>query len=92
MNKQRTAHKTLLAILILFQFGGPGAKAAGEDAILQRLLALEENQRRLEQQLAERDARVRELEARLGVGPGATGELQSFSVVPQAGADRAPRL
>jgi hypothetical protein len=89
MTKQRIANKTLLGILILFQFSGTGVHAAGEDAILQRLLALEENQRRLEQQLAERDARVRELEARLGVGPGATGELQSFSVVPQDGAEGA---
>ena len=61
------------------------ALANSEDIILQRLLALEQNQQRLQQQLAERDARILELEQRLGVGPGQE-QLQSVAVAPQGSA------
>ena len=58
------------------------ALATTEEAILERLIILEQNQQRLQAQLAQRDARIEELEQRLGVGP-AAGELQTVAVAPQ---------
>jgi hypothetical protein len=69
----------LLAATLLVQMP---ALANSEDVILQRLLALEQNQQRLQEQLAEREARILELEQRLGVGPGKE-QLQSVAVAPQ---------
>ena len=58
------------------------ALAVSQDAILERLMALEENQQRLQVQLAERDARIEELEQRLGVGSASSG-LHTAAVAPQ---------
>ena len=82
-----------LSIFPIILLGGllsaTGVRGANEDVILQRLLALEENQRRLEAQLAERDARILEMEQRLGVGPGAVDQLYSVGVTPDGGTDAA---
>lgn len=60
----------------------PALAASDMGAILERLKALEDKQRRLEQQLVERDARIEELEGRLGVdGP----RLVTTTVAPSAG-------
>jgi hypothetical protein len=86
MQLQITRILTCLTLLVAGILTGPGVHAADRDVILERLLALEENQRRLETQLAERDARIEELEQRLGVGPGAAESLYSIGVRPQNGA------
>jgi hypothetical protein len=62
----------------------PTGFAAEEDPILQRLLALEEKQRNLENQLAERDARIKELEDHLGLA-GLTGDELRSEPVPADG-------
>ena len=56
--------------------------SASSEAVLQRLQALEDRQRQLEQQLAERDARIDDLEQRLELG---AGRLQSYPVESQPG-------
>ncbi len=56
--------------------------ASNQEAILERLVALEQNQRKLEAQLVERDARIEDLEQRLGVAP-ASDQLQTLAVAPQ---------
>lgn len=55
-------------VLLTFLLLSPAIQASDQDPILQRLLALEENQRNLERKLAERDERIRELEEHLGLG------------------------
>jgi len=66
---------------------GSQTLAAEDDPILARLMALEENQRNLEQELAVRDARIRELEEYLGFGESPGSHLASETVVrdPEAG-------
>ena len=68
----------LMALISLYS----ASAAANMDAILERLQALEDNQRRLEQQVADRDARIVELESRLNVSELATEQLLTESVSP----------
>ncbi|WP_205743182.1 hypothetical protein [Halioglobus maricola] len=57
----------VLAIIMLLSPLHAAQAAIDNDAIMQRLMALEENQRRLEQELAQRDGRIAELEQRVGL-------------------------
>ena len=51
-------------------YGGPSAAdSQTERAILERLTALEQNQRKLEEELQAKDRRILELEQRLGESP-----------------------
>ena len=59
------------------------ALAVSQDVILERLMALEANQQKLQAELAERDARIEELEQRLGVGP-VDSNLQTMAVAPRS--------
>ena len=59
------------------------ADTATEQAILARLAALEQNQSRLEAELAARDERIRDLEQRLGAQPAAADKVdQSIAAAP----------
>ncbi len=60
----------------------PVSAASDMDAILERLKALEQNQQKLQQQLVERDARIEELEGRLGMGD---AKLVTTPVTPSSG-------
>jgi hypothetical protein len=84
MRLRRNKPLILWGFLIASLVTGAHTHATSDDVILQRLAALEQNQRRLEGQLAERDARIMELEQRLGIGT-PEGQLQSVAVVPRAG-------
>lgn len=65
------------------------ARAMDQDLILERLMALEQKQRQLEAQLDARDARISELEQRLGLAPGEE-RLQTVAVAPGTALPAAP--
>jgi hypothetical protein len=68
---------------ILFHGGPLQAATSTEQAILERLAALEQNQRRLESELQARDARIRDLEQRLVTQPTAADKVeQSIAGAP----------
>lgn len=67
------------------------ADTSTEQAILARLAALEQNQRKLEEELDAKDARIQELEQRLGAQPVAENPAhQSIAVAPVTAAAPAP--
>jgi hypothetical protein len=83
----RTSKTSIYPFIVLTGLlAAADAHAESQDPILQRLQALEENQQRLETELAEREERIQELEQRLGIRPGAANQLYSYEVVPQGGA------
>ena len=86
MKKRQIICRALLTLLVFNAVLVSPTRALDQEVILQRLNALEQNQREMERQLAERDARILELEQRLGVSPTAAGQLHSVPVSPQAGA------
>jgi len=65
-NAVRTVPAVALAALLALS-GSPASASDMDREILRRLQALEENQKRLEAELAARDARIRELEQRQGL-------------------------
>jgi hypothetical protein len=65
------------------------ADTATEQAILARLAALEQNQRKLEEELDAKDARIQELEQRLATQP-AAGNVADRSVVAAPATAAAP--
>ena len=83
MRLQAISYSVFGVILFTGILDAASVQAADQDVILQRLLALEENQRRLEAQLAKRDSRIKELEQRLGVGLVVTETLDSTGDAPQ---------
>lgn len=77
----------LLVFIGTFIYGGPlVADSQTERAILERLTALEQNQRKLEEELQAKDRRILELEQRLGESPETTNQAQH----PVAGVVVAP--
>jgi len=65
----RFGQLSCICSLLAIYCGPLNAATATEQAILDRLNALEENQRHLESKLAARDRRIRELEQRLDIDP-----------------------
>jgi hypothetical protein len=71
---------------MLLQGGPLQAATPTEQAILERLAALEQNQRRLESELQARDARIRELEQRLETQPAPAGQVEQSIAAATASA------
>lgn len=82
MQQPRLKPLILQGIIVAALATSAPALAVSQEAILERLMALEENQQKLQMQLAERDARIAELEQRLGVGS-SQGDLTTLAVAPQ---------
>ena len=82
MQQPRLKPLILQGIIVAALATSAPALAVSQEAILERLMALEENQQKLQMQLAERDARIAELEQRLGVGS-TQGDLTTLAVAPQ---------
>jgi len=79
----------LLVFIGTFIYGGPLlADTQTERAILERLTALEQNQRKLEEELQAKDRRILELEQRLGESPETTNQahhpVAGVVAVPEA--------
>lgn len=89
MTQQVDSSGILSIILLLALTGAPLARAMDQDLVLERLLALEQRQRQLEAQLNARDARISELEQRLGLASG-DDSLQSVAIAPDASANVPP--
>jgi len=73
---------SLLSTVLSLQAATTHAATSAEQAILDRLAALEANQRRLETELKARDARIEELENRLAQQPAADEHAAQVVAVP----------
>ena len=80
-----TPQKLMVLAIAGLLFPTAASAVDDSDAIMQRILALEENQRRLEAQLTARDARIAELEQLVGRD---AGQMRTIIVEPATGAEQ----